>query len=484
MKTQNAGNSVLGGLFWKFGERFLTEGVSFLIALVLARLLAPEAYGTLSLVTVFITLANVFVNSGFQVSLIQKKDADDTDYSTMLYCSLACSLLIYGVIYFCSPLIAAFYKNEELTLITRIFALRIPLSTLYAIQTAYVSRNLRFRQLFVSSIAAQVISGSLGIFLAYLGWGVWALVFQNMSHLLISTLVLLFVIPWRPKLLFSWTRAKSLLRYSSKILAADLSGTFFGELRTLIIGRVYTSADLAFFNKGQHLPQLISSNLNGSIMAVLFPALSNEADDLIRVKQMARRSLQTLSCIMCPIMFGIAVTMKPLILLMYTEKWADSIFFGQVFCICYAIGTLGIVPLQVLKAIGRSGAVLKLEVYKKPVYFALLLIGVFVDVKMIAITMLAYEIYGTFINMLQMRKYISYHFREILRDIAVPFLVSAVMVLVVSLIQLENSLILTLILQVLAGVVIYIAGSALLRGDGFVYLFALLKSKLERKKAA
>ncbi len=482
MEEHTEKNSVVGGIVWKFAERLLSQGVAFIVSLVLARILSPDDYGVIALVLVFINIADVFVNSGFATSLIQKKDADETDFSTMFYCSFACAVVIYIIIFLCAPLIAKFYQNESLIKIVRVFGLRIPLSTYFAIQSAYVSRHMKFRCFFFSGLIAQIVSGVCGIVMAIEGLGVWALIAQYFATTIVNTLILVFLIPWRPRLLFSMSRARSLMKYGSRILLADLSGTFFNELRSLATGRAYTTADLAYYNKGQQLPQLMSTTMNTTVMTVLFPAMANEADRLEQVKAMAKRSLQCLSYIVFPVLFGMAAVMTPLVYFLYTEKWADCIFYGRMCCIGYAIAVLGIVPVQVLKAIGKSNSVLKLEVFKKPIYVILLLIGIVYNVKAIAITMLAYEIYGTIINLLQMKKHIDYSILDSLKDIMPSFLLAGVMALSVAFISIQGQLLLTLILQAIVGASIYIIGSLIFRLPGFKYLFDMAKKMLKRSK--
>lgn len=482
MKITNASNSVVGGVIWKFAERIMNQGVAFLVSLVLARLLSPDDYGTIALVLVFINLADVFVNSGFATSLIQKKGADDTDFSTMFYCSLICSIVIYGIFFLCAPFIASFYKNPELTLIVRVFALRIPLSVYFAIQSAWASRNMQFRVFFFSGLFAQIISGALGIVMAFAGFGVWALIAQYFAGTIVNTLVLCFMVPWHPKRLFSFTRAKSLMKYGSKILAADFSGTFFNELRTLIVGQKYTKSDLAYYNKGQQLPQLIFNNLSSTIMAVLFPALANRSDNLESVKYMTRKSMQYLSYIILPVLLGMCAVMPSLIDFLYTSKWANCVFFGQIYCLDYAIATLSFVPFQALKAIGRSDIILRLEFIKKPVYVILLIIGVCFNVHAIAITMLIYETYGVMVNLVQMKKHLNYHFREIIKDQFPVFALAFSMAALVYLFSFLNlGTLPTLIIQAFVGVAFYIVGSYLFKVEGFDFILGLIKSKLLRR---
>lgn len=482
MEQNNLRNSVLGGFFWKFCERFLSQGITFVTSVILARMLAPEDYGTIALITVFTNLATVFINSGFSTALIQKKDADDKDFSTMFFCSLACALLIYCILFLAAPLVADFYENPELTLIFRVFSLQIPLGVYQSIQNAYISRHMLFRKVFISSIFNAVISGAAGIGFAVAGLGVWSLVIQYLVGTATNSVVLTFLIPWRPKMQFSKDSAKSMMGYGSRILAADLSGTFFAEIRSLIIGKVYTSADLAYYNKGLQIPQLITNNLSGILTAVMFPTLANFSDDLQQVKMMAKRSMRVLAYILVPCMFGLSAVMEPLILLLFTEKWAQTIPFGQVLSVGLAVGILGDLSLQILKAIGRSDVVLNLEVKKKPVYMLMLIIGVNIDVYALAVAMVIYDIYAVFVNMLQLRKYIHYGLKEQMGDLLPAFLLGAGMAIFVWVIPVGDSLIITVMMKVLAGAAVYFVGSQLFQLEAFCYLKSIIRERLLKRK--
>lgn len=478
MQESNPRNKVLSGLFWKFGERILAQGVSFLVSVVLARLLLPSDYGIIAMVLIFINIADVFVSSGFATALIQKKDSSETDFSTIFYCSLAVSLLIYLIIFFAAPVIAAFYREPILTPVLRVFALRIPLSVYNTVQHAYVSRHMLFKRFFFSTLFGTLVSGVVGIVMAYAGWGVWALVAQYFTNTIIDTAVLAFTVPWHPRLLFSWKAAKGLMNYGSKILLADLSGTFFSQLRSFVIGKVYTSADLAYYNKGQQLPSLITTNVSSSIMTVLFPAISNEGDDLERVKQMSRRALELMSYVMFPLLGGMAAVAEPMVLFLYTEKWSASIPFVQLLCISSALGVLSTTSLQTIKAIGRSDVVLRLEYIKKPVYLLLLLAGVYKGVIAIAVTMVLYDIYGTAVNMVQLKKYVRYGIGEQLKDLLPSVVLTAAMSAVVLFVPIPvPGLLAQLICKVLLGAMTYVLLSVILKPPAYRYLMALVLKK-------
>lgn len=275
MKDKDLKNKVFSGLIWKFAERILAQGVSFIVSVVLARILMPSDYGIVALILVFINIANVFVTSGFSTALVQNKDANSVDFSTNFYCSFALSILVYGILFAIAPFLSQFYEMPDLALILRVFALRIPLSAYSAIQHAYVERYMIFKRYFFSTLGGTLISGVVGIMMAYNGFGAWALIAQYFTNTIVDILVLSITVPWHPEFRFSWKSAKSMMNYGWKILVADLSGTFFDQLRSLIVGKAYTSADLAFYNKGNQLPSLITTNISSSIMTVLFPAIAN-----------------------------------------------------------------------------------------------------------------------------------------------------------------------------------------------------------------
>lgn len=479
MAEELRSESVSTGLFWKFGERFLSRIVAFAVSVVLARMVSPDEHGLITMVMIFITLADAFVVSGFATSLIQKKDADELDFSTIFYCSLAVSLLLYALLFFAAPAVASFYEEPLLVKVLRIFALRIPLSVYNSVQSAFVARHMIFKKNFTASLIGTVISGAAGIWMASLGFGVWALVGQYLTMTVISTLVLAFTLPWRPRRLFSWERAKSLMRYGWKVLAADLSGTFFDKLRSLIIGKVYTSADLAFFDKGQQLPSLVSDNISSAVMSVLFPAIANKADEKSEVKRMTRRAVGLMAYVIFPMMAGLAVVAKPLILTLYTEIWAESIPFVRILSLAAGLGLIGTTALQAIKAIGRSDVLLKLEFIKKPVYLLLLVFGVKKSVEACAVTVLVYTVYSTVINAGQMKKHIGYSFREQLSDLRYPVGLTLLMVIGAYLPGLaEMPDVLQLILQTLTGVIVYVGASKLLKCPMYTELLTELKNKL------
>jgi len=333
MQKPNTKSMVLSSLFWKLMERSGTQGIGFIISMVLARLLLPEDYGLIALVTIFIVLANVFVQSGFNTALIQKKNADEVDFSSVFYLSLVVAALLYVIIYFSAPFIATFYSQPLLVPVLRVLSITLFIGAFNSIQNAFVARNMLFKRLFISSLGALIVSGIVGIVAAYQGWGVWALVAHQLTNQLTIAIILWFTVKWRPHLLFSFKRVKTLFAYGSKLLASALIDTLYRDLRTLIIARMYTPAMLGFYNRGQKFPELIVTNINGSIQSVMLPALSAHQDNRKRVKDMMRRAIVTSSFLIFPMMVGMAVVAEPLVKIVLTEKWLPAVPFLQIFCL-------------------------------------------------------------------------------------------------------------------------------------------------------
>lgn len=472
MIKQNS--TLFSNLIWKFGERFLAQIVSFIVSIVLARMLMPEDYGVISLILVFITFADVFVTSGFSTSLIQKKDADDTDFSTIFYCSFMISILIYFVLFAVAPIIADFYNTPTLIPILRVFSLRIPISSYNSIQHAYVSRNMLFKKFFFSTLFGTILSGVFGVVAAYHGLGAWALIIQYMTNTIVDTIVLRFTIDWHLKIKFSKQSASSLMKYGWKILVADLSGTFFEQLRSLIIGKVYLTSDLAFYNRGKSFSSLIMDNKSTAMMSVLFPDLSNKVDDIQQLKKTLRRSISVMSYVIFPMIGGLVVVAKQLTIVLLTEKWIESVPYLQLLAIAAGISLIGNISLQSIKAIGRSDVVLKLEIIKKPVYIFLLIVGVLISPLAIAFTMVIYSIYSSIANARPLLKLVGYTYKEQIQDIWQSFFMTVIMCLIIWGLRfvIHNYLVL-LILQVLIGMILYFILSAVLKNKAYMYVKSL-----------
>lgn len=482
---ENTSQKVFSNMMWRFFERTGAYLVQFVVSIILARILGPEAYGTIALVTVFITILQVFVESGLGSALIQKKNADDIDYSTVFYTSIVFCLILYLLLFFLAPLIARFYEDESLTLLTRVLGLTIVISGVKNVQQAYVSKHLLFKKFFFSTLIGTIGAAIIGIWMAYNGYGVWALVTQQLFNLFVDMVVLWITIKWRPIKAFSFKRLKGLFSYGWKLLASSLLETAYNNLCQLIIGKVYSSSDLAFYNKGRQMPNLIINNINSSIDSVLLPTMSREQDDRVRVRDMTRRSIKTSIYIMAPLMMGLAFTGSNVILVLLTDKWLGAVPYLYIFCITSMFYPVHTANLNAIKAMGRSDIFLKLEIIKKIIGIILLVITMRISVMAMAYSLLFMGFFSQLINSYPNKKLLDYGYLSQLKDIFPSILLACFMGAIVYLVNfISLSPIITLIIQVILGVVVYTSLSMVLKIDSFIYILNILKGLLRKRRKA
>lgn len=481
MSNTNARKSgLLSNLSWKFAERISAQAVTTIVSVILARLLEPSHYGIIAVVTIFITLANVFVSDGLGSALIQKKDADALDFSTVLYANLVISILLYGILYVCAPVITRFYGEgyETLTPVLRVLGLRLILTAVNSVQQAYISRRMMFRKFFWATLFGTVLSAVVGITMAYKGYGVWALVFQYLTNTTVDTIILAISMGKHPPLAFSFRRLKGLFGFGLNVLGTNLFITIYKEMRAIIIGKIYSSTDLAFFDKGKHFPSLIITNVNTTISQVLFPRLSRDQDDVSKVKLGTKRAIRFSSFLMCPLMIGLASVSRNFVLVLLTEKWlpcAPLIVYSAIDFLFYPIHSTN---MQAIKAMGRSDLLLKLEIIKKITELIVLLSVMFVSVEAIAIAMAACSTVFVAVNAWPNGKLIGYSLREQLLDLLPALVLSSIMAIAVMVVDLLPLTALpTLILQVLTGGLVYISLAAMTRNPEFVFLWNLVRKK-------
>lgn len=473
---------VLSSLLWKFMERGGTHAIQFIVQIILARLLLPADYGIIALVVIFTSIAAVFVQSGLNSALIQKKDADEMDFTSVFYLSLSLALIIYILLFLVAPSIAKFYAIPQITPVFRVLSITLFFGAVNSIQNAVIARNLQFKKLFFSSTGAILVSGAVGIYMAYTGYGAWALVGQQISNQFLVTLILWFTVKWRPRLLFSIRRVKSLFSYGWKLLLSELIYTVYRELRSLIIGKMYAPAMLGFYDRGKQFPSLIISNIDGSIQSVMFPILSGEQDNRPRVKDITRRAIVTSSFVVFPAMVGLAIIAEPLVKLLLTDKWLPAVPFLQIFCVVYALMPIHTANLSAIKALGHSNIFLQLEIIKISIGLSILAVTVFYGVYAIALGQAISGIIATFINAYPNTKLLNYRYLEQWKDIYPSLLLSLVMgVLVYSIKWLGLSVTLTLISQIFVGIILYFGMAWVFKLESFEYLVKTIKNLLGDK---
>lgn len=483
MTENNLRTKTITSFIWRFAERFSAQIISFVVSIILARILSPEDYGIVALVLVVTNIMQVFVDSGLANALIQKKDVDDLDYSSVFYFNIILCILLYIVLYISSPLFSYFYENNDFIYLFRVLGLTVIVSGVKNVQQAYVSKTLQFRKFFFATIIGTIFSAIIGIILAISGYGVWAIIVQYLSNICIDTLVLWIIVRWRPKRIFSIKRLKHLLSYGWKLLVSGLLDSFYQNIWQFIIGKIYSPSDLAFYNQANKLPNVIISNVNTSIDSVLLPVLSKEQDDLNNIKSMTRRAIKTAVYIISPLMIGLAATSEVIVKLLLTEKWLPCVPYLVIFSITYIFMPIHTANLNAIKALGRSDIFLKLEIVKKIIGVICLFISVRMGVLAMAWMVLIINFLCQLINTWPNKKMLNYGYIEQIKDIIPTLLISAVMGIIVYFIKfLFTNIYITFLIQVFTGIVIYIFLSIFFKIDSFFYLYGILKS-LKKKSS-
>ena len=479
-KITEKSNSILGGIFWSFGERITAQLVTTIVTIILARLLDPEHYGIVSIVTIFVTFCNIFVSGGLGSAVVQKKNPTSDDFNTAFVMSFSISVLLYLVLFFLAPLIASFYGMNELTAVTRVMGIRLIVASLNTIHHAYIQKQMKFKKFFYATLFGTIISAVIGLLLAYRGYGVWALVAQHLTNTTIDTIVLLFVSGWIPKLIFKIDNAKKLFSFGWKVLVTELIYTLEGDVRSLIVGKVFGSADLAFYDQGRKYPALFVNNLNSSINKVMLPAYSKKQDDLVQLKNMLRKSIRVGIYLLAPLLIGFAVISNNFVSLILTDKWLPCVPYIQIFCIIYLTRPLETSCHQALLAIGDSGIVMKIMLIINVFALSTVLIAVFVfkSVFLIAIGSLLSTFVSIGLFMLMANKKIGYKFKEQIEDVSLVLFASIIMGIIVFIIgKINISIIILIIIQVIVGGIIYFLLSYYMKLDGYIYI----KEKLFKK---
>lgn len=476
---------IVSALSWKFLERVGVLGAQFVLQIFLARLLDPSHYGAVSLMIVFTTLANVFIQRGFNTALIQNKDVTDEDYSSVFWVTLGIAAVAYAILFFCAPLIARLYKLPEIVTPFRVLALLLFPGALNSIQRAKVSRALDFRKVFYGNLAGILLAGFSGIAIAKMGGGLWALVAQNLVNVTVSCFVMRFLVNWKIRFVCNLQRVKILFSYGWKLLVAGLIDTLYQDLRSLVIGAKYDAGTLGYYDRGKHFPQYIINVINSTVQTVMLPAMSSKQDDLNEVKTMMRTSITMSAYLIFPMMAGLAGVATPLVTLLLTEKWLPCVPYMQIYCFTLAFHPVHSCNLQAINAVGRSDIFIKLEVIKKAIGIASLAVAVFCfnDPIAIALTGVFTTLTSCFINAYPSQKLFGYSYLQQMRDILPYFVLSMVMLALVLAVQLLHlSSLCTILVQVLLGVVFYGGLSAALRLKPFTQLLQTVKGLGKSKK--
>ena len=478
----NFGEKVLTGTLWRVGERIGASLVTFIVSVVLARLLDPSEYGVIGLVLIITSVLEVLVDSGFCKALIQKKEVTNEDYSTVFTFNVISSCVLYVLLFLAAPLVELFFRIDGLTTLVRVSGILVVIFGFKSVVQAYIMRNMKFRMFFWATLVGTILSGVIALAMAYAGMGVWALVAQQLINPFVDTILLWITVKWQPGFRFSSSSFRKLFSFGWKLLVIDIVDKVFVNLRTLFVGKFYSTADLGFYDTGRKLPNSIYTNLDSAIRSVVFPAFSSEQNDRDAVKQHMLKTINICTFLTTPVLFGLAACSENLIILLYTEKWRAAVPFMQIACMIWALNSIQALNQQVILSVGRSDITLKQEMIIKCLSVISIVIAVQYSVMAIALSHLVVTLLGLLINLVPNRKLIHCSLWEQFRAFAPGFLLSAAMAVCVFFIgKLEMNRFLQLAVQVGSGMVVYLLTAALLKMDGFVYLREMVKQKLKRK---
>lgn len=484
MEKKSLATMVTSGIVWTYGERFFAQLITLVVSVVLARLLSPEHYGIIAIVTVFITICDAFITGGFGNALVQKKDVDDLDFNSVCWVSIGISIVFYFALFFAAPYIAKFYNEPLLKHVIQVMGIRFIFSAYNSVQQAYVQKKMMFKKFFFATLGGTVFSAVLGIVMAYLGFGVWALVGQIMSNTVIDTIILFFTINWKLKLEFSAERITDLWGFGWKMLVSTLVFTFKDNLRSLIIGKQFTSSDLAYYNQGKKYPSLLVTDIVESLGKVLFPVLSSEQDSRVKIKNYVRKSIRLSSFILLPVIIGLISVADTFVMVILTEKWIACVPYLRILSLVYITRSLSTVFQKAILAVGKSNINLLHEVITSILTIILVIISalylksvIFIAWSYVMVMVVGVAIFAYFINEL-----FGYSYWEMICDYCPVAVMSCIMGVVVFFVgKIDVSSWLKLLIQVGSGGLIYVTIAAMTKNEEFYYLMNYVKGVFRKK---
>ena len=485
METNNLKSKAFSSALWKFAERFLAQFISLVVSIVLARMLVPEDYSVVSIVGIFFAFANILISGGLNQALIQKKESDALDFSSVLFVSLLLSFGIYAVLFFVAPWISDLYSQPLLVPIIRTMSLVLPINALKSVLCAHISKTLQFRKFFFATLGGTLFSAVVGIGMAYAGMGPWALVAQQMSNATIDTIILLFTcgLKFAPKI--SFERLKWLWSYGWKMLVSSTIGTIYTELVPLVTGLKFSTSDLSFYSKGKSFPSLLSTTTTSTLSSVLFPVLTKVQDDKDALLRYVRRYISIASYIAFPVMLGLFAVAENFVLVLLTEKWLPAVPYIRIFCVSMMFDMVHSGNCEAIKAIGRSDIFLIMEIVKKSGYFITIVLFMFIGStpEALASAYIICTAIAIIVNSIPNNRLIGYKYSMQFIDLVPNLLISIGMCFVVQLIgYISFSPIVLLVVQIVIGIALYIILSLITRNKNFNYLLDLLKTLVKKEK--
>lgn len=480
---QDLKSKAFNGVLWKGFERIGLNLLNLVLPIYLARILLPKDFGVISIMLVFIDISNTLVNNGLCTAIIQKKDSDEIDKSTVFWIQVFIAVFLYLVLFFSSPLIADIYNSPEIKSMLRVMSLSIIIGSFAAMQTTELNRTLQFKKSFIANLLATIVYGSVGIALGKLGFGAWSLVYANVLNKLTLCLTLSIAIRWKPLFKMSYQKFKNLFSYSWKLTVGWLIGTLHQNIYTMVIGKVFDKTTLGYYSKSQVFPNLFSRTSTEVLTSAIFSTISKVQDSMDEVKKVTRKLMAVSSFIILPIMAGLSATADKMVPVILTAKWLPIVPLLRIFCIPFAINVINNANMQPYNAIGRSDIFMKFEIIKRSFSVVLLIIvSFFNNIRLVACVVAFMGFVSLIMNLIANKRVLKYKISEQVVDILPNLIISVVMALCVYSIGVFSLLsnFVTLIIQVLVGGLVYILISAMFKTVGFTFLFSFVKQKLKK----
>ncbi len=486
MPTSNLKQKTTRGLIWSFIEKFSMYGIQFILGLFIARILEPSHYGLVGMLAIFMAFSAIFIDSGFARALIQKQDRTEADFSTVFYFNLIISLVLYGILFFSAPLIANFYGEPQLVLITRVLSLNFVIQAFNIVQLTKLAIEMDFKTRAIINTFSVLISGVLALVMAYNGCGVWSLIAQTLTKTGITILLLLFIKRWMPKLIFSVSSFRSLFRFGSKLLLASTLSSLMYNLYSFLIGKYFSAKQLGYYTKSLYFTNIIASTASEVLHNVTFPVMSSVQDEQERLTNIYRKLIKFTMFIVAPALLGFALISEPFIRLCLTEKWLPAVPIIRWLCLARLFIPINSLNINLLNAKGYSGLTLKIELIKAPIVITSLIITIPLGLKAIVIGqtivgVITFIIYAYFPG-----KIVHYGPMKQLKDMLPTFIATVIMVLaVLPIIRLVPSDFLKIILGIIVGFAVYTLVSILQKRAEVKEIYTLLvnlKNKYFSKK--
>jgi O-antigen/teichoic acid export membrane protein len=467
------------GVLWSSIERFSVQGIMFVVMIIMARLLTPNDYGLVGMLSVFIAISQSLIDSGFSQALIRKQDRTEVDNSTVFYFNIVVGIVLYLILFVCAPLISDFYNEPELTQVMRVVGIVLILNSLCIVQRALLTVNLNFRVQAKASLSAALISGIVGIATAYNGMGVWAIVFQQLTSYVINSALLWYFSKWAPKLVYSWKSFKELFSFGSKLLASGLIDTFYTNMYQLVIGKVFSASALGYYTRAHQFGSFPSSNITGILQRVTYPVLCTIQDDDSRLASVYRRFLRVSAFVVFPLMMGLSAVARPTILVLLKDQWLFAATLLQILCFSMMWYPIHAINLNLLQVKGRSDLFLKLEIWKKIVGVIILCITIPMGLIAMCVGSFFSSMISLFINTYYTGKLINVGYVRQMRDLIPTFLLSVATgaIVYITINTLNVTPLLQLIIGIVEGVIFYIAAAKILRFTEFNELLNIIRSK-------